>query len=175
MGNFLAFFLLLRLEPNVMGCHLNSLLVPKLTNATLLIVEDNQAQQFVYKQLCHEFDCSVVFCSSGEDALEALKLAQYAAVLLDLKLPGIDGIEVAVKLRLMEVGSGKRTPIIVLTGSALQSDEKACIAAGVDEFISKPFAIEDFRRMLLRRIYQSDNPNLKLLNKPNAQLFRRIL
>ena len=133
---------------------------------TLLIVEDNQAQQFVYRQLCEKFDCDAVFCSTGEDALEAVALAQYGAVVVDLKLPGMDGCETVRRLREAEVNTGRRTPIIALTASTKEEDEKAMREAGVDEFMTKPFAIDDFRKLLLRQIYNASKPNLKLLIVP---------
>jgi CheY-like chemotaxis protein len=137
-----------------------------MANPTLLIVEDNKAQQLVYKQLCEMFDFRVVFCATGEDAIEALKLARYAAVIIDWKLPGISGIEVASMLRQMESRFKVRTPIIALTASTCKEAEKSFRGAGVDEFMTKPFAINDFRKMLLRRVYEAKQPNLKLLNKP---------
>jgi len=136
-----------------------------MANATLLIVEDNQAQQLVYEQLCEKFDYDVVFCSSGEDALEALKLVRYAGIIIDLKLPGMDGVEFVSCARAMEAGSNTQTPIIALTASLSPEVEKAFRAAGVCDFMTKPFAIDDFRKMLLRRVYQPHSPNLKLLNK----------
>jgi CheY-like chemotaxis protein len=135
--------------------------------ATLLIIEDNLAQQLVYRQLCEIFDCAAVFCSSGEDALEAVALARYAAVLVDLKLPGIDGVETVRRLRQFEGITGHRTSIIALTASNRAEDEKALRHAGVDDFMTKPFVIDDFRKLLLRQIYNSERPNLKLLMIPN--------
>ena len=137
-----------------------------MSHATLLIVEDNQAQQFVYKQLCEKFDCDVVFCSSGEDSIEAVGLAQYAALLVDLNLPGIDGCETVRRLRKLEQASGRRTPIIALTASCKEEDEKAFRDAGVDDFMRKPFVIDDFRKLLLRQVYSAERPNLKLLVVP---------
>jgi CheY-like chemotaxis protein len=134
--------------------------------ATLLIVEDNLSQQFVYKQLCEKFDFGTVFCSTGEDAIEATKLVLYAAVIVDMRLPGMDGVELVSQLRRMELESDRRTPIIALTASMLPEVEQAFRTAGVDEFMTKPFVIDDFRKMLLRWVYQSRRPNLKLLSAP---------
>lgn len=136
----------------------------------LLIVEDNQRQQFVYRQLCEKFDYEAVFCSSGEDAIEAIKLTRYAAVLLDLGLPGVNGIEVARALREIERGSERYTPIIVLTANCEPEQREACVKAGVDEILLKPFLVDDFRKMLLRQVYQERRPNLKLLSaSPDAK------
>lgn len=133
-------------------------------NATLLIIEANQSMQLVYGQLCRKFDHDAVFCSSGEAAFEAMKLAVYAAVLISLKSPAGEGKEVAAWLRAMELGSEIRTPIIALSAILMPEVERDCRDAGIDDFVSKPMVIDDFRKMLLRRAYQSQKPNLKLLN-----------
>jgi two-component system sensor histidine kinase BarA len=137
-----------------------------MNTATLLIIEDNLGQQLVYRQLCEMFDCAAVFCSSGEDALEAVALARYAAVLVDFKLPGINGAETVRRLRHLELLTGHRAPIIALTASNRAEDEKSLRDSGVDDFMTKPFLIDDFRKLLLRQIYSSERPNLKLLMLP---------
>lgn len=136
-----------------------------MSKSTLLIVEDNLAQQVVYKQLCEKFDCLVVFCSTGEDAIKAIKLEKYSAILLDYRLPGMIGVEVAQQIRYLEAGQSERTPLIALTAHLSEETERQFRAAGVDDFMTKPFAIDEFRKLLLRQLYQSHEPNLKLLNK----------
>ena len=131
---------------------------------TLLIVEDNQTQQYVFKQLCERFGYDAHFVGSGEDALSALSLAQYAAVVMDVRLPGISGIETVRQLRTMEKETGRCTPVIVVTADTSTETKTACMQAGMNDFLTKPFKIGEFRRILLRWVYQPHQPNLKLLD-----------
>ncbi len=145
-----------------------------MSSPTILIVEDHPAQQYVFKQLCERFGYDAHLVSTGEDALAALALAQYAAVILDVRLPGIDGLETCQTLRQRERGTDRQTPVIALTGHVLPQDRQDCFDAGMDDYMSKPFSIEAFRKLLLRWTYDASRPNLRLLNSTpdsNEQLF----
>lgn len=140
-----------------------------MSSPALLIVEDYPAQQFVFKQLCERFGYDSYIVSSGERALGALAIARYAAVILDINLPGIDGIETVKRLRLIEKGTDRRTPVIALTSSAIPQHREICLAAGMDDYMSKPFSVEAFRKLLLRWTYDSSNPNMHLITStPDA-------
>lgn len=132
--------------------------------ATLLAVEDNQTHQYVLRKFCELFDYDVHIVSSGEEALAAFQMAQYAGILLDLTLPSMDGLECARRIRECEQRRGDgRVPIIALTARNSETDRVACLQAGMDDYLSKPFAPEDLRRILLRWVYQPKRPNLKIL------------
>jgi CheY-like chemotaxis protein len=134
-----------------------------MTNPTVLVIEDNETEQYVLRQLLERFDYNVDVVSSGEEAITALGLAKYAAVLMDITLPGMDGYECTKQIRRMELEIQRHTPIIALTARAQQSDHDACQEAGMDDYMSKPFEPEDLRKLLLRWVYDSNNPNLKVL------------
>ncbi|HEY9679550.1 MAG TPA: response regulator [Drouetiella sp.] len=134
-----------------------------MSSPTILIVEDYPAQQFVFEQLCERFGYQAYMVSSGEDALGVLAVTKYAAVILDLKLPGIDGIETVRRLRETEKGTGRRTPVIGLTSNSVPQQREICLNAGMDDFMSKPFSIEAFRKMLLRWTYDSKRLNMSLI------------
>lgn len=139
--------------------------------ATLLSVEDNPTQQYVLKQLCESFDYEVDFVSSGEDAIDALTSLPYAAVLMDITLPGIDGFECSRRIREQEKRLvSRRTPIIAVTARSFDEDRKACYDAGMDDYLCKPFKPDSLRRMLLKWVYQPDKPNMKLLQPSIARI-----
>lgn len=141
-----------------------------MTKATLLVVEDNPTQQHVIKTLCSWFNFEVHIVATAEEALDALACSyMYAAVLLDIGLPGLDGIACARTIRLTESQSGQHVPIVALTACYSEEDRKRCLEAGMDDFLSKPFSPEDFRKMLLRWAYRPKEPNLRLLES-TAQL-----
>jgi CheY-like chemotaxis protein len=134
------------------------------TSASIILaVEDNETEQFVLKELLRKFDYDCHMVATGEEAITALGVAKYSAILMDINLPGIDGYECTRRIRLTEIESGRRTPIIVLTGRARESDHAQALEAGTDDWMSKPFEPEDLRRMLLRWVYDPNHPNLKTL------------
>lgn len=136
-----------------------------MTIATLLAVEDNLTHQYVVRRFCELFEYDVHIVASAEEALAAFGMANYAAILLDLTLPGISGYECARMLRAEEQrrNTQKQTPIIALTASNLEEDKVACMQAGMDDYLAKPFDPEDLRKVLLRWVYQPARPNLKIL------------
>jgi CheY-like chemotaxis protein len=141
------------------------------TTSIILVVEDNETQQYVLKELLRRFDYEAHVVASGEQAITALGLAKYSAILMDINLPGIDGYECTRRIRLMELESGRRTPVIALTARADQSDHDAAKESGMDDWMNKPFEPEDLRKMLLRYVYDSAHPNLKTLKPfPSEEL-----
>ncbi|MBY0547905.1 MAG: response regulator [Candidatus Obscuribacterales bacterium] len=133
--------------------------------ATILAVEDNATHSYVIKRLCELFDYSVHVVATAEAALAAVSAANYAAVLMDISLPGMDGLECARRIREREsrMGGSKPVPIIAITSHSDEQTEKACFEAGMNDYLTKPFDPEHLRRVLLRRVYQPSRPNLRLL------------
>lgn len=131
---------------------------------TLLGVEDDPAHQYVLKDFCSRYEFEVRIVSSAEDALAVLQDAEFAAILMDVGLPGISGIECTKRIRALEAQNGRnRIPIIGLT--AQEDLKKVCLDAGMDDFLSKPFQSDNLRKILLRWVYLPGSPNLKLLDK----------
>jgi CheY-like chemotaxis protein len=140
------------------------------TTSIILVVEHNETEQFVLKELLRKFDYDSHMVATGEEAITALGLAQYSAILMNITLPGIDGYECTRRIRLMELKSGRRTPILALTARARQRDHDASKDAGTDDWMSKPFEPEDLRKMLLRYVYDPSNPNLKTLGPLSTEV-----
>jgi CheY-like chemotaxis protein len=134
-----------------------------MATATVLVVEDIRTEQFAIEQLLKKFDYGIQIVSSGEHALAALALMSYAAILMDVTLPGMDGLECTRRIRRNEFGSGSRTPVIAVTAREDLTDRNNCLAAGMDDYMSKPFTSEQLRRVLLRHVYDPTQPNLKTL------------
>src|SRR5262249_5305137 len=87
--------------------------------------------------------------NNGGDAVAAVARGKYALVFMDCQMPEMDGFEATAAIRQGETGSG-RVPIIALTASAMQGDREACLAAGMDDYLSKPLGLHDLERMLCR-------------------------
>jgi len=130
-------------------------------NAKVLIVEDNPVLSEMAKRQLQNIGLSSDLAASGEEALRLLGAAKYDAVLMDCHLPGIDGFETSVRLRKSEIGIGRRTPIIAITAGAMAADEARCRAAGMDDYLAKPFTVEDLRSKLIRWIPFVSEPDTR--------------
>ncbi len=123
----------------------------KLDGAQLLVVEDNQVNQEVARSILENQGCQVEVASNGVRALELLACRRFDAVLMDCQMPELDGYEITRKLRHRELHSGSdRLPVIAMTANAMQGDRERCLAAGMDDYLSKPFRPEELRHCLLR-------------------------
>ena len=114
----------------------------KLENANVLLVEDNLINQKIVllslKKLVKNIDVAV----NGKEALDKFGTSKYDLVLMDVQMPIMNGYTAAKKIREIEVSSNSHTPIIAITANALLGDKEECFAAGMDDYISKPFQIE---------------------------------
>ncbi len=128
----------------------------------ILIVEDNPSERFVLKQLLEKFDFDSHIVSSGEGALKAIANNKYSCILMDITLPEMDGFECTRRIRQTE--NGTHVPIVALTCRDDQASKHTADDVGMDDFLSKPFEAEQLRKILLRYVYDSGHPNLKVLN-----------
>jgi CheY-like chemotaxis protein len=131
---------------------------------SILIVEDNRVQQLVMRVLCEKFGFSAYVVSSGSQAIQAVKTCNgcYDAILMDWTMPVMSGADTTFGIRAIEAPTGVRTPIIAVTANAMPGDREKCLAAGMDDYLPKPFTPDEFRAMLLRWTYHAGTPNLKL-------------
>ncbi len=120
----------------------------KLAGSHVLLVDDNEINQDVVKELLHLVGAKVVTASHGQQALDLLDRLSFDAVLMDVQMPVMDGLEATRRLRLQERFA--HLPIIALTASALSGDRERCLAVGMNDYISKPIYPETLYRTLLR-------------------------
>src|SRR5947209_2845822 len=116
----------------------------------ILVVEDDARIAGFLKKGLEESGYDVVVSDNGEDGFLDARLNPYDLLVLDLMLPGMDGIEVARKLR----GAGKTLPILMLTARDTEEDKIQGLDVGADDYLTKPFSFGEFLarvRALLRR------------------------
>jgi PAS domain S-box-containing protein len=129
-------------------------LAPVPNGPHVLLAEDNLVNQRLAQRLLEKLGCRVDVVGNGRDAVAAVTRAQYALVFMDCQMPEMDGYEATATIRQEEAGL-RRLPIIALTASAMQGDRETCLAAGMDDYLSKPLGLRDLERMLRR--WQGDS------------------
>jgi CheY-like chemotaxis protein len=117
------------------------------TKPAVLIVEDNPVNQRVASRLLEKLGCAVETADSGLEALNALRRKQYALVFMDCAMPGMDGFETTQRIR-HDLGSGP--VVIALTAYAFEDDQKRCLAAGMNDYLTKPVTVENVRAVMQR-------------------------
>ena len=103
--------------------------------ANVLLVEDNLINQKVAQKVLEKIGCTVTLANNGLEALEQMSGNHFDLVLMDCQMPVMDGLTATAKIRETDLD----TPIIALTANAQDADRDACFAAGMNDFVSKPF------------------------------------
>lgn len=120
---------------------------------SILVVEDHVIEQKLLSLLAQKYGYEVQIVSSSEEALSELESGKlFSLILMDWKLPGTDGLACTKRIREMERDKGYHTPIVAITGRAMDGDKSKCLVAGMDDYMSKPFTAEEFRQMVNRWI-----------------------
>ncbi len=110
----------------------------------VLLVEDNPVNALLASILLQREGCRVERAASGEDAIDMIKTRAFDLIFMDLGLPGLDGLGTTRALRAF----GCDTPVIALTANAYEEDRRACMAAGMNDFLTKPIEIAALRARL---------------------------
>jgi two-component system, sensor histidine kinase and response regulator len=116
----------------------------------ILLAEDNRVNQKVATQLLKKRGHQVVHAGNGEEALGALAERSFDLVLMDVHMPGMDGIEATMAIREKEKSTGLHQPIIAMTALAMTGDRERCLAAGMDGYLSKPIDLRKLDELLTK-------------------------
>ncbi len=127
--------------------------LPRLPRTRVLVVEDIAASQVVIATALRREGHMVDLASSGLEALQKIPCSPYDIVLLDIFMPGIDGLETARRIRGLP-GSGKKVPIVALTANVSAGDRAAYLAAGMDDLVAKPMELATLLHVLDRHVWQ---------------------
>jgi signal transduction histidine kinase/ActR/RegA family two-component response regulator len=116
---------------------------------TILLVEDYQPNVIVASAFLEQFGYACDVAYNGHDAIEMLKTNKYVAILMDVQMPGMNGFETTQKIRDFEKSHNKAPmPIIGMTAHAMSDDRNLCLAAGMDDYIPKPYNPEELQAKL---------------------------
>lgn len=118
------------MQPNLLGKH-------------ILLVEDNAINRHVISKMLEPTEAVIVMAEDGVKALDVLKDQSFDLILMDCQMPNMDGYECTRTIRVMEVKTGLRVPIVAITANAYEEDKQRCLIAGMDDFIAKPINSDD--------------------------------
>ena len=116
----------------------------------VLVADDNHINQKVTASLLEKMGHRADVVGNGKEALDAFKLVPYDAVLMDMQMPEMDGFEASLRIRAVEQKKGSHTPIIAITAHVMSGDREKCLAAGMDDYISKPINPQELRAVMDR-------------------------
>jgi TMAO reductase system sensor TorS len=122
----------------------------------VLLVEDNPVNQRVILRLLEKRGHQVTIAGTGIEALQALIQAKFDIVLMDVQMPGMTGIEATEAIRRTERDSGRHIPIVAMTAHAMKGDKEACLASGMDGYLSKPIRTAELLSALERFALRSE-------------------
>ena len=108
----------------------------------ILLVEDNHVNQMLARTLLERVGHSVVVANNGFEAIEALDQGRYDLILMDVRMPDMDGYETTRRVRAGQTAAS-RLPIIAMTANAMKGDRDACLAAGMNDYIAKPVCFDE--------------------------------
>ncbi len=114
----------------------------ELDQANVLLVEDNLINQKIVVLSLKKLVKNIDIANNGKEALDKIGTSRFDLILMDIQMPIMNGIVATKKIREIEESSNTHTPIIAITANALLGDKEECLAAGMDDYISKPFQIE---------------------------------
>lgn len=117
----------------------------------VLVAEDNPVNQILAQRLLERDGHTVDVVNDGTAVLDALEATPFDLLLLDVHMPVMDGFKATAAIRQRERTTGRHLPIIGVTASAMQGDRERCLAAGMDDFISKPIEIADLQAAIWRQ------------------------
>lgn len=131
---------------------------PEKSHIRILLVEDYVINQDVAVRQLNQLGYRADVVGDGLEALKAMELQRYDIVLMDCQMPVLDGYDATAGIRSREAnGTGtRRTPVIAMTANAMMGDREKCIAAGMDDYITKPIQSDDLQRALEQWSPRSD-------------------
>jgi signal transduction histidine kinase/DNA-binding response OmpR family regulator len=113
------------------------------TGICILLAEDNPVNQYFALRLLQKRGYEVVLAGSGREVLAALEKQTFDLILMDVQMPEMDGFEATAAIREKEKATGTHVPIVAMTAHAMAGDRERCLAAGMDNYVSKPIRSQE--------------------------------
>jgi two-component system, sensor histidine kinase and response regulator len=124
---------------------------PAATGAHILVVDDNVVNRAVIVGMLESYECRTTEANNGQEAVNRVADTVFDLVFMDCQMPVLDGFEATAQIRRLETKHGRRrVPIVALTASALKGERERCLAAGMDDYLSKPVRQSDLGQAVAR-------------------------
>jgi two-component system sensor histidine kinase/response regulator len=121
----------------------------------VLVVEDVPSQQKLLVTMLRKYGHAVVAVDNGQAAIDTFQREPFDIILMDVQMPGMDGLSATRAIRACEVEQGGHVPIVAITAHALGGDAEKCLAAGTDAYLRKPVNLVGLMALLERLIAES--------------------
>lgn len=131
----------------------------KISGLHILIAEDNVVNQRVAQRILEKQGHEVVIAGNGHEALESWAQAQFDLIMMDIQMPEMDGFAATTKIRESEQNKGEHIIIVAMTAHAMVGDRERCLAAGMDDYISKPIQAEAVAHVIDKLFSRDGGPN----------------
>jgi len=128
------------------------------SDLSVLVVDDDSVSREVTTTILKRLGCRVDSVSDGNLAVPRALSGQYDIVLMDCRMPGMDGLQASREIRRLEAGSGRHVQIVAITAHCLDEDRQQCLRAGMDDHLSKPAGLRNFQQILLRARQRLSQP-----------------
>jgi len=140
----------------------------QLASLHILVAEDHPVNQRLARHLLEKRGHRVHIAKHGGEAIEAFEAKHFDAVLMDVQMPEVDGYEATRMIRKLEQGSSKHIPIIALTAHAMSGDRERCLAAGMDDYLTKPLKADALFTLLADIMADSQEPSGNAVESASA-------
>ncbi len=121
-------------------------------NLTVLVVEDNKVNQMVINGYLKKMGCIVATANNGQEGVDKVKDQHFDVILMDCQMPVMDGFEATQVIRTLAGKDAGTLPIIAVTANAMEGDRERCIAAGMNDYLSKPVDMHSLREAIERNM-----------------------
>lgn len=122
------------------------------TGGRVLVVEDDRVNRILATRILRTIGFQADSVADGQAAIDAYAPGKYFAILMDVQMPVVDGLDATARIRQLEAASGTRVAIIALTANVMPEDRHKCLSAGMDDFVTKPFRKEQIAEVLARNV-----------------------
>jgi CheY-like chemotaxis protein len=134
----------------------------------VLLAEDNAINRKLAVRLLEKCGHSVTVASDGVEAVAAVREGEFDLVLMDVQMPNMDGLEASAAIRALERGTATHIPIVAMTAHAMKGDQERCLAAGMDDYISKPIQPDHMMEVIAQATEQTRGP----FDQPDSEAAR---
>jgi len=141
---------------------------PQKSSRTLkiLLAEDNLMNQKLATGILARHGHKLTIANNGVEAIEAYQAERFDVILMDVQMPVMDGFAATAAIRQLEQTSGIKTPIVAMTAHALKGDRERCLAAGMDEYLSKPIRSKQLTELLENLMPDEAQPKVSVESRP---------